>query len=178
MTKTVLYIATSLDGFIARPDGRIDWLTSVPNPQTGDYGYAALLESIGTVIMGRKTYEEVIGFGVDWPYGGLDTYVVTNNSDFKILHPGIHVLTGNVKEFILSLKEHVHKDIWLVGGGQVVTQFLNDEILDRMIITIIPKIIGQGLPLFAGTPKESVWKLIETKPFDTGVVNLTYEKVG
>ncbi|HMQ06041.1 MAG TPA: dihydrofolate reductase family protein [Saprospiraceae bacterium] len=176
MIKTVLYIATSLDGFIARPDGRIDWLTSVPDPRTGDYGYAALLESIGTVIMGRKTYEEIIGFDVDWPYIGLDTYILTNNYELKILYPDIQILTGSVKEFITALKELAKKDIWLVGGGQVVTQFLNDEILDKMIITIIPKIIGEGIPLFAKTPKESKWKLIETKSFDTGVVNLTYEK--
>lgn len=96
MIKTVLYIATSLDGFIARPDGNTDWLTSIPSPQTGDYGYTEFLNSIGTTLMGRKSYNEII---------------------------------------------------------------------------------GEGIPLFANNPKETNWKLIETKTFDTGVVNLTYEKL-
>lgn len=176
MIKTVLYIAKSLDGFIARPDGNLDWLTSIPNPQTGDYGYAELLNSIGTIIMGRKTYEEIIGFGLDWPYSGYDTYVVTNNGKLTIQTPSTSLLTENLKGFVTELKKTTKKDIWLVGGGQVITAFINEDLLDKMIITIIPKIIGEGLPLFAYKPKETNWKLIEAKSFDTGVVNLNYEK--
>lgn len=176
MTKTVLYIATSLDGFIARPNGNLDWLTSTPNPDTGDYGYAELLEGIATIIMGRKTYEEVIGFGGDWPYAGFDTYVVTTNQALTIQSPNTHCLTQNLKTFVTDLKTKSEKDIWLVGGGQLITSFIGENLLDKMIITIIPKIIGEGLPLFGGKPKETNWQLIETKSFNTGVVNLTYEK--
>ncbi|MDD3406229.1 MAG: dihydrofolate reductase family protein [Paludibacteraceae bacterium] len=174
--KVILYIATSLDGFIARPDGNLDWLTSVPNPQTGDYGYADLLNSIGTTIMGRKTYNEIIGFGVDWPYPELNSFVVTTNKDLKIQSPGTYTLTENLKDFVTDLKKKTEKDIWLIGGGQLITTFINEGLLDKMIITIIPKIIGEGLPLFADKPKETNWKLLEAKSFDTGVVNLTYEK--
>jgi dihydrofolate reductase len=78
MPLTILYIATSIDGFIARPDGNLDWLTSTPMPESGDYGYTALLESTDTIIMGRKTYDELIGFGGEWPYSGFNTYVVSN----------------------------------------------------------------------------------------------------
>jgi dihydrofolate reductase len=176
MTKTVLYIATSLDGFIARPDGKLDWLTSVPNPQTGDYGYAELLKSIGTTIMGRNTYEEIIRFGVDWPYIGLNSFVVTTNKALKIKSPDTYTLTANLKDFVIELKKKTEKDIWLIGGGHLITTFINEGLLDRMIITVIPKIIGEGLPLFTGKPKETNWKLAEAKSFDTGVVNLTYEK--
>ncbi|MDX2195531.1 MAG: dihydrofolate reductase family protein [Cytophagales bacterium] len=176
MNKTVLYIASSLDGFIARPDGNLDWLTSVPNPQTGDYGYAELLNSIGTTIMGRKTYDEIIGFGVDWPYYGLSSYVVTTNNNLKIQSPDTYILTENLKNFVTDLKMRTEKDIWLVGGGQLITSFINEGILDKMIISVIPKIIGEGLSLFAYKPKETNWKLTEVKSFDTGVVNLTYER--
>lgn len=177
MTKTVLYIATSLDGFIARPDGNLEWLTSIPKPQTGDdYGYTDLLNSIGTTIMGRKTYDEIIGFGVDWPYVGLDSFVVTTNKELKIQSPDTYTLTENLKDFVTDLKKKTEKDIWLIGGGQLVTTFINEGLLDKMIITLIPKIIGEGLPLFADKPKETNWKLTEAKSFDTGVVNLTYEK--
>lgn len=178
MIKTVLYIATSLDGFIARPDGNLDWLTSIPNPQSGDYGYAELLDSIGTTIMGRKTYEEIIGFGVEWPYTGIDSFVVTTNKDLEIQSPDTFVLTGNLQEFINALKKKTDKDIWLIGGGKLITTFINEDILDKMIITVIPKIIGEGIPLFGDKPKETIWKLTGVKAFDTSVVNLTYEKAG
>jgi dihydrofolate reductase len=174
--KTVLYIATSLDGYIARPDGNIDWLTSIPSPQTGDYGYAEFLNSIGTTIMGRKTYNEIIGFGVDWPYIGLDSYVVTSNKELKIQSPETYLLTQKIEDFVAETKSKTNKDIWLIGGGQLITTFINEGLLDKMIITVIPKIIGEGIPLFADKPKETTWKLIEAKSFDTGVVNLTYEK--
>ena len=176
MIKTVLYIASSLDGFIARPDGNIDWLTSIPSPQTGDYGYAEFLSSIGTTIMGRKTYNEIIGFGVEWPYIGLDSYVVTRDKELNIQSPETYLLTEKIKDFVAETKSKTNKDIWLIGGGQLITTFINEGLLDKMIITVIPKIIGEGIPLFAGKPKETNWKLIEAKSFDTGVVNLTYEK--
>jgi dihydrofolate reductase len=176
MSKTVLYIATSLDGFIARPDGNLDWLTSTPNPESGDYGYTALLESIRIIIMGRRTYDEIIGFGVDWPYSGFDTYVVTKNRDVTIQSPDTYLLTGDLKTFVTELKEREEKDIWLVGGGQLITSFINADLLDKMIITIIPRIIGEGVPLFAGKPAETNWSLAETKSFNTGVVILTYER--
>ncbi len=176
MIKTVLYIATSLDGFIARPDGNLDWLTSTPPPESGDYGYLELLENTEIIIMGRKTYDEIIGFGIDWPYSGYKTYVVTKNTSLTIKSPDTYILTENLKGFLNELKSKAKKDIWLVGGGQLITTFINEDLLDKMIITIIPKIIGEGLQLFAGNSKETNWRLIETKSYNTSVVNLTYEK--
>ena len=177
MIKTVLYIATSLDGFIARPDGNLDWLTSMPNPQKGDYGYTDFLNTVGTTIMGRKTYNEIIGFGIDWPYMELDSYVVTSDKKLKIQSPKTQVLTEKIKDFVNEIKNKTDKDIWLIGGGQLITKFINEGLLDKMIISVIPKIIGEGIPLFADKPKETNWKLIEVESFDTGVVNLTYEKI-
>lgn len=179
MTKTVLYIAASLDGFIARPDGSLDWLTSVPQPQNGaDYGYSDLLNSIGTTIMGRKTYEEIIGFGIEWPYIGIDSYVVTTDKEYKTKSPDTYTLTEDLSDFISDLKKKSVKDIWLIGGGKLITAFINQGLLDKMIITLIPKIIGEGLPLFAHKPRETNWVLTDSKSFDTGVVILTYEKEG
>jgi len=177
MIKTVLYIAASLDGYIARPDGSLDWLTSVPAPQTGDYGYNELLESIGTIIMGRKTYETIIGFGVDWPYTGKNTYVATTNKNVQVKSPDTYLLTDPINEFVRKLKQKTQKDIWLAGGGEVIAKFINKGLLDTIIITLIPKIIGTGIPLFSDNLKETNWRLINTQSFNTGVVNLTYEKL-
>jgi dihydrofolate reductase len=176
MGKVTLYIATSLDGFIARPDGNLDWLTSTPAPQDGDYGYSDLLGSIGTILMGRKTYEEVIGFGIDWPYIGFDSYVISTKEDLKIQSPDTHLISKDLRDFVLDLKNKSEKDIWLVGGGQLVTTFINEELLDKMIITIIPKLIGEGIPLFPNKSQEMNWKLIDTQAYDTSVVCLTYER--
>ncbi len=178
MSKVILYIATSLDGFIARPNGNLDWLTSVPYPETGDYGYTELMDNIGTIIMGRKTYDEVIGFGTEWSYTGYDTFVVTTNKNLEIKSPDTYLLTENLTNFVTGLKQNAKKDIWLVGGGQLVCYFINNGLLDRMIITIIPKLIGEGIPLFASKTIEMNWKLQNVQPFDTGLVNLTYDKVG
>lgn len=177
MAEVILFIATSLDGYIARPDGNIDWLNSIPNPEQGDYGYEALLHNVGITVMGRKTYEEVLGFGVEWPYADLLTYVVTHDSHYRPSTPKTFILTSDIKHFIIEQKKSSTKDIWLVGGSQLNTAFINESLIDRMIISIIPKIIGEGIPLFAHKPIDSVWKLENAKTFDTSVVTLTYVKV-
>lgn len=177
MSKVILYIATSLNGFIARPDGNLDWLTCVPLPASGgDYGYGELISRIGTVIMGRKTYQEVISMGIDWPYSGLTTYVASNQPDIDIKSPETYILKDSFKEIISHLKHTSDKDIWLVGGGQLITTFIQKDLLDLMILTVVPKIIEEGIPLFASKPKETEWKLSGVQTFDTGLVNLTYQK--
>lgn len=175
MPKVILYIAASLDGFIAKPDGNLDWLTTWPNPANLDYGYANLLKSIGTIVMGRKTYNEVLSFGIDWPYAEYETYVISNNDDLKILTPNTKLVSSGINQLIALLKDHSTKDIWLVGGGALVTSFLNDDLIDTMIITTVPVILGEGIPLFPNKPKETRWKLISVEKFDTGLVSLTYD---
>ena len=177
MPKVILYIATSLDGFIARPDGNLDWLTSFPQPKSGDYGYNDLLNSISTIVMGRKTYDEILAFGIEWPYTEYNTYVVTKNKSYKTTTPNTFTLNENLGTFVKSIKDKSEKDIWLVGGGSLVTAFINENILDKMIISKVPVLLGEGIPLFAHKPKETSWELKNTQAFDTGIVNLTYEKV-
>lgn len=177
MAKTVLYIAISLDGYIAKPDGNLDWLTSFPAPKKGDYGYIELLNSIETTIMGRKTYEEIIGFGIEWPYTEYDSHIVTTNKNLKIQSPNTYILSDRLVDFLIERKKRATKDIWLIGGGQLVSKFINEGLLDRMIITIIPKIIGDGIRLFPNNTAETDWRLAEVKTFDTGAINLIYEKI-
>jgi dihydrofolate reductase len=175
--KSILYIATSLDNFIAKPDGNIDWLTSFPQPSEGDYGYQSLLYSIETIVMGRKTYEELMRFGGDWPYSNLVTYVISSNPNFEVTTPNTFLITSDFPEFIGNLKKNSSKHCWIVGGGALITEFLNYNLIDEMIISIIPIILGEGIPLFPNKPIESSWKLIKTEAFETGVVNLTYQRL-
>ena len=174
MPKVILYIATTLDGFIAKPDGNLDWLTSTPPPETGDYGYAALLNSTEAIVMGRKTYEEVLGFGIDWPYPDYKTYVVSSDKNFTVKTDNTFAAGGDLRGLVARLKADCRKDIWLVGGGKLISAFLNEELLDKMIITIVPKNLGEGIRLFPDTTKEIDWTLTDVQKFNTGLVNLTY----
>lgn len=176
MAKVILYIACSLDGFIAKPDGNLDWLSSVPNPDKIDHGYSDFLNGISILIMGRKTYSEVLGFGIDWPYAEKKTYVVTRNDSFLAETPGTFRLCGNIVDSIEKIKLETSNDIWLVGGGQLITYFLNNNLIDKMIISFVPTILGKGVPLFPDKPKETTWRLRENTAFSTGIVSLTYEK--
>ena len=176
MSKTTLYIATTIDGKIARNDGSLDWLYALPNPNQIDHGYADFLSTIGTTIMGKKTYNEILGFGVEWPYQNITSYVATTDENYKTITPDTFPLKSNIIDFVNELKTKSEKDTWLIGGGQLITYFLNNDLLDKMILTIIPTIIGEGISLFPDNPKETIWKLENVEKFETGVVNLTYER--
>lgn len=176
MSEIILYIAASIDGFIAREDGSVDWLEDLPNPNKLDYGYAGFIDGIDTVVMGRKTYEEVLGFDVGWPYADCRSFILTSREDYKVKTENTEVLHQLDPSSIDKLKARSQKNIWLVGGGQVITEFLNRSLIDEMILFIMPVLLGRGIPLFAGHPKEQLFELIKAEPFETGVVSLTYRK--
>lgn len=176
MSEIKLYIATSLDGYIAREDGSIDWLDAVPNPDQIDHGYAEFYETIDTVILGRKTYEVILGFGVDWPYPDCKTYIVTSDSDYQVKTENTEVLNEVSREQVDLIKRHSQKNIWIVGGGKVITAFLNLGQVDEMILSVIPTILGKGIRLFPDSPRETSFELINVQAFETGAVNLTYRK--
>lgn len=176
MSQLKLYIASSIDNYIAMPNGNIDWLTSLPAPKNGDYGYGELLNSIESTIMGRHTYEEILGFGVEWPYPNFQTYVVTSNQELSITTPKTQIIDSNeLVALIQQLKQNNKKDIWLIGGGQLIVFCLEHQLIDQMILTKVPIILGKGIPLFPPQPTKSNWELTKTEAFDTGLVNLTYQ---
>ena len=171
-----LYIACSLDCFIAREDGSIDWLTQYENNPETDYGYSEFNESIGTVLMGRKTYEQVLGFG-DWPYGGKKAYVFTRQKELLKHEKNVEFISGNIGEFVSQLKENTEKDIWLVGGSQLIKAFLKENLVQDMIVFVVPIILGSGIPLFDHIGKEIKLRNERVERYDNGLVRLEY-KVG
>jgi dihydrofolate reductase len=176
MSKIKLFIATTLDGYIAREDGSLDWLYAFPNPNNTDYGYADFFETIDTVIIGRKTYQEILSFGVDWPYANCNTYMVTSDKNYQPKTEKTSILSNLSMEKIESIKEYSKKNIWIVGGGKIITQFLNLGQIDEMILCVIPKILGKGIELFPDSPKETSFDLLNVETFESGAVNLTYQK--
>jgi dihydrofolate reductase len=176
MTKIQLFIATTLDGFIARENGSLDWLFELPNPNQIDHGYNDFMKEIDIIIMGRKTYNEVMGFGIDWPYSNCKTYIVTKDEKYIVKTENTFLLHTINNEVIMNLKSESQKNIWLVGGGDLITQFLDENAIDEMTLCMIPMILGNGIRLFPNQPKETKFEFISSEAFETGIVNLTYRK--
>lgn len=177
MRNVILYIAVSLDGYIAAPDGSVAFLDDFQDEAVGDYGYQDFVSGIDTCLMGSNTYKAILGFGFPWPYMDQDTYVVTSNPQMEIDSPKTTRVVGNVVETIQRLKqETTGKDIWLVGGGQMVQYALNADVLDQMILSITPKLLGEGIRLFPEKSLGSAWELTHQQAYETGMMVLTYTK--
>lgn len=176
MRKLSLYIATSLDGFIARSDGRVDWLDNVPNPNQLDYGYDAFLASIDTTLMGNNTYKTILSFGGEFPYAGKINYVFSRSEQADTTF--VRYITADPAAFVQSLKSSNGGAIWLVGGGQLNTHLLNARLIDEMIITVAPIVLGTGIPLFGNRVIDNQWTTVHTESFSTGFVQSIYRLIG
>ncbi len=173
MRKIILYIAQSIDGYIATADGGVGWLEAVPNPGREDYGYASFLDEIDTVIMGRKTYEQVLGFDMPYPYTDLSNFVLTRGKSPEKSEYAMFI-HENHESFFRNLKTRKGKDIWLVGGAGANTFFLEHGLIDEMRIFIMPVVLGAGIPLFAQPCPTINLNHISTKTWSSGVVELRY----
>ena len=174
MPNIHLYIAATLDGYIAREDGRLDWLDNLPNPEQSDYGFHDFFAGMDTVVMGRRTYEEILGFGVEWPYKKCISYVATRQPDYKLQTPDTELLNPLSPAAIEELRKQSKKDIWLIGGGELVTAFLDQHAIDELWLFLVPTLIGAGIPLFPGQPAETKWELLQSTPYPNGAVMLRY----
>lgn len=170
MRKVILYIAASMDGKIARKDDSIDWL---PDIDGEDYGYEPFYDSIDTLLMGYKTYEVCVGFP-EWHYAGKKVLVFSRNPE-KTVVPQAELLTEDVAETIRRLKAEPGKDIWLVGGGELVRQAHDAGLIDEYIVTLIPIILGEGVELFPAIHREQALTLVKQKAYASGCVMLYFE---
>lgn len=167
MRKVILYIATSLDGFIAKKDGGLDWLEKFPHPEGEDYGYVDLLNRIDTTLMGRNTYDFVANYDGPFPYPDTTNYVFSNRD---IAHKlPIEIISGDAVAFLKDLKNKPGKDIWLIGGGRLNTSFANAGLIDEVIITQIPVFIGLGIPVFDGLEEDLKFKKVNSTTYPNGV---------
>jgi dihydrofolate reductase len=174
--KIIVYIATSADGYIARLDGNVDWLNR-PRPK-GNYGMGAFMKSIDTILWGRKTYDMAIGFGET--EGGMGVSKKIKNYVFTHRPPkaevsGWEFVNEPIVDFSSRLKALPGKDIWMMGGGGIVTSFLDAGALDEFIIHVIPTFIGEGIPLIQPGHREVQLKLLSSNGYPDGVVRLHYE---
>lgn len=173
-SKVVLYIASSLDGFIAQKDGSVAFLDEAMPSPAPDTGYDAFYATVGAVIMGGKTYRQVTQeLSPDvWPYQGKPSYIYTKTPLDK--QQLIYGVTMPPEQLIKQIGQ-VKGDIWLLGGGEIIKLFLNAGVVDRLIIHVMPVLLGEGIPLFPPGFVQTKLKLENTRIIGD-IVELTYER--
>lgn len=167
MTVT-LFIATSLDGYIAGPDDDLSWLFT-----DADYGFSSFFAGVDTLIMGRGTYDVVRNLG-PWPYTGKRTIVVSRKPSTTVETPTTELYAGDLPALIERLQSEGCRNVWLVGGGELVRSFLEQELLDRITVSLHPILLGKGVPLFPGGFRRTMLLLEDTRNFEGGLVQLNY----
>lgn len=172
MGRVIVYIATSLDGFIARKNDDISWL----DPFSGgseDYGYQDFMRTIGTAIMGARTYEQSL-IHPERLLIGLKNYVLSRRP--LPIAPGIDTVfwNGSLTDCVKKIRTESEQDIFIVGGGQVVSRFLDEGLVDEICQFIVPVILTEGIPLYTGLRQEVSLNLVEAVPYRTGIVKLRY----
>jgi dihydrofolate reductase len=170
--KVILYIAASLDGYIAKSNDDLSFLSRVKK-EGQDYGYSEFIKTVDTVILGRKTYDWIMKQVKEFPHAELDSYIVTRV-------PGENIgktkfFSGDLKELVLKLKQKKGKNIFIDGGAEIVNELLKEKLIDQFYISIIPILLGDGIRLFKdGLPEQNL-RLINSESFDTGLIQLKYD---
>lgn len=172
--KNIVYIATSLDGFIADRNGEIEWLTSIPPVPETFAGFTALLDSVDAVLMGRNTFETVLGFEMEWVYS-KPVYVWTSKSLEipEVLKDKVFLVHGEVNAVVEYLKNQNIKNLY-VDGGRTIQSFIQYDLVHELIITLVPVVLGGGSRLFGETSEHLQFKLNNVLKFDNQLVQLHY----
>jgi dihydrofolate reductase len=169
--RCTVYVGASIDGFIARKDGAIDWLHEKPLAGE-DYGYQEFFDGVDVMVMGRGTFDTVLGFPA-WPYAGKPVTVLTTRAMPAALPGGVSVDSGTPEEVVARLEAKGHRHAY-VDGGVTIQRFLAAGLIDQLIVTRLPVLIGEGIPLFGALPNDLWWQHQETRAFPNGFVKSTY----
>jgi dihydrofolate reductase len=170
--KIIVWIATSADGYIARPDGGVEWLDR-PRPK-GFYGMGAFVESIDTILWGRKTYEVALGFTGGRGVGSgsrVKNYVFSRRPQHA---PDVEFVRDSIGRFAKRMREAPGKDVWMMGGAGLIGSFLDAGEIDEFVIHVVPVFIGEGIPLISPRHRRVPLRLLSTRRFPDGVVKLHY----
>jgi dihydrofolate reductase len=171
--KIIVNIATSADGFVARPDGDLDWLTERPAPK-GFYGLPEFERSVDAKILGRKTFDHSLRMGARFG-GGRTHYVFSRQPPPSSVPAGVQFVGESIAAFAERVRTEAGKNVWMMGGGEIIGAFLDEGAIDEFIITIVPMFIGEGIPLLAPRHRQVPLRLLRVEQFPDGVVQLHYE---
>jgi dihydrofolate reductase len=168
MRRLKLFIASSIDGYIAGPDDDLSWLF-----HDGDYGYQAFFAGIDTVLIGRRTYE-ISRALPEWPFADRNVVVFTRRGDLAIATPNTVATARDPADVVADLRSRHGKDLWLAGGGLLVRAFLDAGLIDDFVVSIHPMLLGSGIPLVAPRARPTPLTLIDERRFPSGLMQLTY----
>jgi dihydrofolate reductase len=171
--KIIVHIAASADGCIASPDGTLDWLTSRPAPK-GFYGLPEFARSVDAKILGRRTFDLSVAMGARFSTSDVH-YVFSRRPPPAAVPAGVQFVTQSIGAFAEALRKQAGKNIWMMGGGEIIGAFLDEDAIDEFVITVVPVFIREGVPLIAGRHREVALRLRSATPFPDGVVQLHYE---
>ena len=175
MTNKV-YIAKSLDGYIADKEGGLDWLFAVPNPEDSDLGFLDFIDEIDAIVMGRTTFETVCSFEGDWPYP-RPTFVLSNSlqSIPEKFKDKAEIVNGPLKEVTNALKKRGYNQLY-IDGGKTIQGFLKEDMIDEMIVSTIPVLLGGGISLFGDLPEHKAFEHVSTKILIDEIVQSHYRR--
>ncbi|GJM22014.1 MAG: dihydrofolate reductase [Planctomycetota bacterium] len=171
--RTRVYIACSLDGFIAGPDDDLSWLPEPPEGCDDDFGWGAFMAGIGCFLTGRRTFDVVMGMGVDWPHTEIDTLIATHRP-LADAPPRVSTVSGTIQEIVHAAKQRAAPRDVYIDGGDLIRQALDAELIDELIVTVCPNILGSGRALFAGADHRRKLELKSMRELPGGLAQLTY----
>lgn len=174
--KNIVFCAQSIDGYIAGIDGDLDWLNTVPNPTGDDMGYAAFINEIDAIVMGRNTMDVVMNFDGEWPYS-KHVYVLSNQLTEvpSCLLGKVTLMSGDVSDVISHIHEDGHQVLY-IDGGKTVQMFLKADCIDELRITTLPIILGGGVLLFGNLKESQTFDLQSSKVFLNQLVQNIYSR--
>jgi dihydrofolate reductase len=170
--KASVFIATSVDGYIARPDGALDWLP--PDDVVEEHGYNAFFASVDALVIGRKTYEVVAAFA-KWPYGAKPVFVLSTTLSQVNAPDGAvcEVMSGTPTEIARRLMQRGHQHVY-IDGGETIQGFLEAGLIQRIVVTRIPVLLGSGIPLFGTLSRDIRLQHVATRTYASGMVQTEY----
>ena len=170
--KIVVHIASSADGYIARPDGNVEWLTNRPAPK-GFYGLPKFMRTVDAKILGRKTFDLSVKMGANFSANDVH-YVFSRQPPPSSVPVGVRFVTQQISTFAKQMRAQPGKNMWMMGGGELIASFLDERAIDEFIISFIPTFIGEGIPLIAPRHRQVPLRLLSMQRFSDGVVQLHY----
>jgi dihydrofolate reductase len=171
--KIIVHIATSADGYIARANGNVDWLTRRPAPK-GFYGLPQFTRSVDAKLLGRKTFDLSVSMGASFSADDRH-YVFSRQPPPASVPAGVEFVSQPIGAFAKRLRERAGKNIWMMGGGEIIASFLDQDAIDEFIISVVPIFIGEGIPLIAPRHRDVPLTLCSVKSFPDGVVQVHYD---
>jgi len=174
--RNLVFIAQSLDGYIADKNGGLEWLESVPNPNGLDMGYSAFTSKVNAIVMGRTTFETICNFGIDWPYT-KPVFVLSKSLKYldEKFKNKVEIVNGPLSTVLEAINKKGYNKLY-IDGGQVIQSFLKEDLIDEMIVTTIPILLGGGHSLFGDLDQQMAFDLLKSEVILDAIVQSSYRR--